>query len=93
MPEEELNLFQFATRRMTQPSTCPPEIVRCQPLNTSFAGVLADHVPDRLSVRPSPQAFPVLLTRRNSLPAVRLAAPSQSSSNALTQAGIGIVLV
>jgi hypothetical protein len=30
---------------MTQPGTGPPEIVRLEPLDTRFAGVLADHVP------------------------------------------------
>src|SRR5262245_16301022 len=42
---------------MAQPGTCPPEVVRSEPLDTRFAGVLAEHVPDCLSVRPSPQAF------------------------------------
>jgi hypothetical protein len=44
---------------MTQPSTRPPEIVRRQPLNTSFAGVLADHVPDRLFRQTRTPGIPV----------------------------------
>jgi hypothetical protein len=45
VPKEELNLFQFAARGMTQPGTCPSEIVRRQPLNARFTGVLPDDVP------------------------------------------------
>ena len=45
MPEEKLNLFEFATRSMTQPGTRPSEIVRRKPLDACFTGVLADDVP------------------------------------------------
>ena len=64
VPEEELDLLQLAARRMAQPSACSPKIVRREPLDARFAGVLADHVPDCLSVKLSPQAFPFSLTRR-----------------------------
>ena len=60
VPEEELNLLQFASRRMAQTSTCPPKIVWREPLDARFAGVLADHVPDRLlrqTVTPCAPAF------------------------------------
>ena len=46
MPEKKLNLLQFATRRMAEPGTRPAEIVRRKPLDTCFAGVLPDHLPD-----------------------------------------------
>jgi len=44
-------------------------------------------------VNPSPHAFPFLLTLRNNLPVVRLAAWSQSSTSTFTQLGLGIVRV
>ena len=47
---------------------------RCEPLDTRFAGVLADHVRDCRFRQTGTQAFPFVLTRRNSLPAVRFAA-------------------
>ena len=73
VPEEELNLFQFATRPVTEPGTCPPKIVRCEPIYTRFAGSRTT-CQTAFSVRPSPQALPFLLTRRKSLPTVRFAA-------------------
>jgi hypothetical protein len=89
-PEQELNLLQFAARRVVQPSTYPPEIVRCEPLDASFVGVLAGRA--RLLFRQTfTPSFPFLLTRRNSLPPVNSAAWSQSSSSALTQSGMGIL--
>lgn len=47
MPEQELNLLQFTTCRMTQSCTCPSDVVRCAPFDASFAGVLANEVPNR----------------------------------------------
>ena len=48
VPEQELNLFQLATRRMAESSSCPPEVVRREPMNARFMGVLPNDVPDRL---------------------------------------------
>jgi hypothetical protein len=92
VPEEELNLFQFATRRMTQPSTVPA-IVRREPLDTCFVGVLSDNVPDCLFRQTVTPGLANFVYPPKQPPAVRLAAWSQSSSNTLTQFGIGIVLV
>ena len=48
VPEEELNLLQFAAGRMAQPGTGPSEIVRRETLNARFTGVLANDMPDCL---------------------------------------------
>src|SRR5215472_215487 len=45
------------------------------------------------SVSLSPQAFPILCTRRNNLPDVRFAASTHWSSTFFTHAGIGMVRV
>ena len=45
------------------------------------------------SVRRSPHAFPILCTRRNSLPDVRLAASTHWSRISFTHIGIGIVRI
>src|SRR5215471_19076234 len=47
VPEQELNLLQLATRRMAESSTCPPEVVRREPVNARFTGVSPNDVPDR----------------------------------------------
>jgi hypothetical protein len=78
---------------MTQPGTAPAEIVRREPLNAPLWVYPRTTCQTVFSVRPSPQDFPFLFTRGNILPVVRLAARSHSSTIALTQAGIGIVLV
>ena len=91
--EQELDLLQFAARRVAQPSTCPPEIGGASLSMPALRAYSRTTCQTAFSVKLSPQAFPFLLTRRNSLPAVNPAAWSQSSSNALTQPGIGMVLV
>ena len=55
VPEQELNLLQLATRRMAEPGTCPPEVVRREPVSARFTGVLPNDAPDGFSVRPSPR--------------------------------------
>ena len=47
VPEQELNLLQLATRKMAESSTCPPEVVRREPINARFTGILSNDVPDR----------------------------------------------
>ena len=74
MPEKKLYLLQLSTGRMAEPGTCPAKIVRRKPLDTCNVGVLPDDVPDGFLRQSIAQAFPFLFTRRNSLPAVRLAA-------------------
>ena len=61
VPEEELNLLEFAARRMAQPSTRSPEIVRREPLNTRFTGVLANEMPDCLFRQTVTPSLPVLV--------------------------------
>jgi hypothetical protein len=60
VPNEELNLFQFAALSITQPGTCPSAIVRRDLLDARLRDVLADDLPDCLSVKPSPRAVPFL---------------------------------
>src|SRR5712692_6643088 len=45
---EKLNLFQLPSGRMAQPRARPAKVVRGQLVNAGFAGVLANHMPDRL---------------------------------------------
>lgn len=71
VPEEKLNLLQFAARRMAEPRTRATKIVRPEPVDAGFASVLPDHVPDGFLSQSIAQTFPFLFTRRNSLPVVR----------------------
>jgi hypothetical protein len=46
MPEEELDLLQFASRNVAQTGTCTLQIVRGKVAKLSFRGKLLDHAPD-----------------------------------------------
>ena len=61
MPEEKLNLFEFTTRSMTEPGTCPSKVVRREPLYARFTGVLADRVPHCLLRQAVTPGLPVLV--------------------------------
>ena len=61
VPEQKLNLFQFAARSMAQPCACPTKVVRREPLNACFTGILAYHVPDRLLRQTVTPGAPVLV--------------------------------
>ena len=91
MSEQELDLLQFAARRVAQPSTCPPEIVRCEPLDARFAGVLADHVPDCLFRQTFTPSLPVLVDPPKQLAGGQLGSLEPLIEQGFTQPGIGIV--
>jgi hypothetical protein len=74
VPEKKLNLFQLATRGVAEPGTRPSKIVRREPLDPAVRAYCRTTCLTAFSVSPSPQAFPFLFTRRNSLPLVTLAA-------------------
>ncbi len=61
MPEEELDLFEFPTRRVTEPGTCPLKIVRREPLDGRFAGLFANDAPDRFFRQTISPSLPVLV--------------------------------
>src|SRR6516165_1805600 len=46
---------------MTEPRTSPSEIMRREPLNARFTGVLADHVPDGLFRQTVAPSLPALV--------------------------------
>jgi hypothetical protein len=48
MPEEELDLFQFAARIMAEPRAGPSKIVWRKPWDLHARRSLLDNVPDRL---------------------------------------------
>jgi len=49
VPEEELDLIQFAARDMTQTGARTPEVMRCELLNTRLRFGIFDYFPIELS--------------------------------------------
>ena len=54
MPQQELNLFQLATACVAQLGTCPPQVVRCDVLQTRPLAAGLDDVPDNVLRDASP---------------------------------------
>ena len=46
---------------MTEPGTCPSEVVRCEPVDTRLAGIPADYMPHCLLRQTVAPGFPVLV--------------------------------
>ena len=61
VPKPKLNLLQLASRGMAEARTCPPEVVRREPVTARFAGVLTNDVPDRLFRQSVTPGAPVLV--------------------------------
>jgi hypothetical protein len=68
VPEEELNLLQFASGDAAEPSAGPAQVVRCELLTPIFAANSLTTCHTSFSVTPSPQGLPALLTRRKTFP-------------------------
>ena len=52
VPQEKLDLLQLASRCVAEPSTGPPQIVRCQPRHSNVSGGFLHNVPNRLYRHP-----------------------------------------
>ena len=48
MPQQKLDLVQFATREMTQSGACPPQVVRRQLVDAGVGRRRADDIPQHL---------------------------------------------
>jgi hypothetical protein len=66
--EQELNLLQLATRRMAESDTCPPEVMRREPINARFTGVVPNDVPDCFLRQAVTPGAPVLVYPPEHLP-------------------------
>ena len=93
MPEQELNLLQLATRRMAEPGTCPPEVVRREPVNARFTGVLPNDVPDRFFREAVTPGAPVFVYPTEQLSGGQIRSLKPLIEESFDPAGIGTVLV
>ncbi len=91
MPEQELNVLQLPTCRMTQLGTRAPQIMRSRASKTSLSGLLFHRIPDYASFTPSSQHFPARQTQRNTFPPAIPAARTHASRVDFTQSGFGTV--
>jgi len=91
MAKQELDLLQFATSLVAQPSAGSPKIVGVTAERKQFdaACLIMDQI--TFGVKPSPQTRPALLIDRNNAPEVTHAGIAQWSIAALTQSGTGTV--
>jgi len=91
VPQQELDLFQFAARGVTQPCAGPPEVVGCQRRDSSSGRTSFHNVPDHIPRDTGAHTVPFFLIERNSLPFEIEAFSVQWSTAAFTQAGTGTV--
>ena len=94
VPEQKLDLVQFAAGQVAQSRTGASQVVRGQLRDAGFGGPAAaarttSH--STIAVIPLPQTRPPLLMARNTVPSVIHAAVIHAPIASLTQAGMGTV--
>ena len=89
MPKKELDLFQFAARRVAQPRADAPTVVRGQHRYSCVASGTLYHMPNHFLCYHGPQTESIRLTHRNNEPDFIAAPDVHTSIAAFTQSGTG----
>ena len=74
MPQQELNLLQFATTRVAQFRAGSAQVMRRNMLQARSLATILDYVPPTFCEMPLPHTFPILATARKILPSLTPAA-------------------
>jgi hypothetical protein len=93
VPEQKLNLLQFASSRVTQPSTSPAEVMGCQFVDPSFRGIFAHYMPDSLLRKALSPRLSHLVHPPKQLSRCQVSSFDPLVQKLFTHIGIGIVRI